>query len=189
MNIYTVREEMLNILTNIDTLHEELDEIRSLNDSERSYDDEEALEKQIDAYEDTIESLEWDLSEVVEEIVKDIKNLTCDANAFCNQKNEFAAKERWAKDCIERRKEILNWFMKMNGERKVKTELWNVSIQKNGGLRGIEVNCKPEDLPERFRQTKIEYTLDQIEARQALDAGEQGLPFQYRPQGEHIVIR
>lgn len=188
MDIYTVREELLTILNNIDSLQEQLDDIRA-SKPEGWKEDEEALLMQVDAYEDTIESLEWDLSEIVQELVKDIKNLTAKANAFKAEKDKFACKERWAKERIDRENDILMWLMKSYGERKVECDLWDVSIRKNGGFPGIELTCEPDKLPERFRVEKTEYKLDLYQARQALDAGEENLPFRYKPQGEHIVIR
>lgn len=188
MNVYTVRDELLAILNNIDALHEQLDDIRGTT-HEGMKEEEEAVQMQIDACEDTIESLEWDLSEIVREIVKDIKNITAKGNAYRAQKEEFALKERWAKERVARETDILMWLMKSYGEKKVDAGLWDVSIQKNGGLRGIEVMCTPDRLPERFRIAKTEYKLDSIEARKALDAGEENLPFYYKPQGEHITIR
>lgn len=188
MDVFKVREEILSVLNNIDALQEELKDIK--NAAYEGYkDDAEALEQQIDVYEDTIESLDWDLSEIVQEIVKDIQNLNCMADAYGRQKGEFAAKERWARERVIREKDMIAWIMRSYGERKVPTELWNVSLQKNGGLKGIELKCTPDRLPDRFRIEKKEYLLDSIEARKALDAGETDLPFYYKPQGEHIVIR
>lgn len=189
MNIYKVREEVLNILNNIDTLEEELTAMRANRDDERNKEDEAAVELQIDAYEDTLESLEWDLSEICEEIIKDKKNHDSLASAFCKQKSDFAIKERWAKERSERDSEMLMFILKTHGKKKVTGDLFTTSIQKNGGLRGIDLRCSPENLPERFRITKTEYLLNQYEARKALDAGESELPFEYKPQGEHIVIR
>lgn len=187
MNIYKVREEVLNILNNIDTLEEELTDLRSNRD--RDYESEVALEHQIDAYEDTLESLEFDLAELVEEIVKDKKNHDSMASAFGKEKADFALKERWAKERSGRDSELLMFIMKTHGKRKITGDLFTTSIQKNGGLRSIDLRCSPENLPERFRITKTEYLLNQYEARKALDAGESELPFEYKPQGEHIVIR
>ena len=187
MDIYTVSNEVLQILNNIDSLQEEL---KILKDSrERDYESEESIERQIDAYEDTLESLEWDLKDLVEEIVKDIKNTQCEKDAFSSQKSIFAAKERWAAERIDRENELLKWILKSNGEKKVKGDLFTVSIQKNGGLRGIEYCCSPDNLPEQYRITKTEYLPNQFEIRKALDAGVETNLFRYKPQGEHISIR
>lgn len=189
MDAYKVRNEVLSILNAIDDLKDEMNAVKDLEWGENWRQDSEAMEQQIDAYEDTIESLEWDLSEIVEELIKDARNNEAEAAAMEREEKFFARKKRWALERAENDRKLAQYTMERRDEKKVKGDLFSVSIVKNGGKRGIQLICDPKDLPERFRTEKVEYSLNQEEARKALDAGEDGLKFYYKPQGEHLSIR
>ena len=188
MNPYFVKNDVLSILDNIESLQEELVSIRAIK-SANVENEAAVIEQQIDAYEDTIESLEWDLGEIVEEVVKDILNNELEAGVMESQEKEFCRKKTNALARANRDKELLKFIFASRGERKCQTEHFKVSIQKNGGKRGIEVFADLESLPEQFVTVKQVYTPNKDEIRKALDSGIETNLFAYKPQGEHVVIK
>lgn len=80
---------------------------------------------------DTLESLEFDVEEKTENIVKLLRNMDAEREAYAREKARFAEKEQAIKKKQEWLKDYLYANMKALGREKVETELFKVSIRKN----------------------------------------------------------
>ena len=71
------------------------------------------------------------IEEKSDNYVKMIKNLDADVEAYKNQEKQFNKKRKTAENKISWLKKSLQASMEQTGRKKVKTELFTISIQKN----------------------------------------------------------
>ena len=71
------------------------------------------------------------IEEKSDNYVKMIKNLDADVEAYKNQEKQFNKKRKTAENKISWLKKNLQSSMEQTGRKKVKTELFTISIQKN----------------------------------------------------------
>ena len=150
---------------------------------ERLYDD----ELPEDALIDTLDSIEGAIEDKAEGYSKIIRQFDADIESI--KEEEARLKQR--RTALENRKEMLkgNLFntMKTVGLSKIKTPLFTVSIQKNGGKRALILDIPVEELPEAFQ--KVTIAADNDALRQWLGDSE-SCPFCHlAEQGESLRIR
>lgn len=146
-----------------------------------------ATQEEVDTAKDTLESLEYDLADKVEGIVKAIKNHQAAAEALKKESDLFAQRSTAEQNKAKRSKEFLHQMMLTAGKDKVQTDLFKVSIVKNGGKNPIKVMVPAEELPVRFRVTEYKPNMDEI--REFLEEGNTSDSFQLEERGTHLSIR
>jgi hypothetical protein len=137
---------------------------------------------------DTLDSIEAVIEEKADSYAKILRQFDADIENIKAEENRL--KQR--RISLEGRKDFLksNLFtaMKAVGLTKIKTPLFTVNIQKNGGKRALVLDVPVEELPDCFR--KIEYKADTEALRQWLDGAEDNCPFCHlEEQGESLRIR
>lgn len=174
MNLFEVNE-------NIDRLLQMMDEAQT--------------EEEAQLYRDTIESLEFDLEDQLENMVKSIKNLEADRKAYREQIDFFQDKDASVQKKIDRRKQLIKSVMEHREKQKVKAGVFDLRIQTNGGKRGIIYFVEPEHLPEKLSSSRVVITPSEDNIRALLDSGAteyDGVPieryFKYKEKGTHLRI-
>lgn len=137
---------------------------------------------------DTLDCLEGAIEDKADSYARILRQIDADID---NIKAE-EVRMRSRRMALESRKEFLksNLYstMKAIGLTKIKTPLFTVNIQKNGGKRALVLDVPVEELPECFR--KVEYKADTEALRQWLDGAEDNCPFCHlEEQGESLRIR
>ena len=97
---------------------------------------------------DTMEAMDFAIEEKAEGYVKVIRNMEGSVNAFKLEIDRLTDKKRHLEDSIKRLKTNLQESMVTLGKRKIKTDLFQISIQKNGGAIPVIVDVPVEDLPD-----------------------------------------
>lgn len=91
--------------------------------------------EEVDEITEELEEMANNLNIAIEEksdnYVKMIKNLDADVEAYKNQEKQFNKKRKTAENKISWLKKNLQSSMEQTGRKKVKTELFTISIQKN----------------------------------------------------------
>ena len=91
--------------------------------------------EEVDEITEELEEMANNLNIAIEEksdnYVKMIKNLDADVEAYKNQEKQFNKKRKTAENKISWLKKNLQASMEQTGRKKVKTELFTISIQKN----------------------------------------------------------
>jgi hypothetical protein len=137
---------------------------------------------------DTLDSIEAVIEEKADSYAKILRQFDADIENIKAEENRL--KQR--RIALEGRKDFLksNLFtaMKAVGLTKIKTPLFTVNIQKNGGKAPLVITAKTTDeLPTEFVIAKVEPNKEYI--REYLEAGNE-LPFAYiGEQGESLRIR
>ena len=119
--------EIMEILMDSDCSEQEIAEI--LENSETSL----SIDQKAENYCRFIKNLESDITSIQTEIARLDKRMT----VFQNR--------------IKGLKESLKTSMEITGKTKITTDLFTISIQKNGGKRAMDVIADVEDLPEEMR--------------------------------------
>lgn len=131
---------------------------------------------------DTLESIEGEIEDKADNYAMIIKNLLASAEAKEIEAKKMAEKANAEKNRAKLLKQNLYEIMKETGKTKFKTDLFNFSIQKNGGKQALTVDGK---VPEEYCKL-IE---DNEKIRKALENGEV-LEFAHlEPRGEGVRIR
>jgi predicted nuclease with TOPRIM domain len=150
---------------------------------ERLYDDELPEEAVID----TLDSLEAEIEDKAEGYSKIIRQFDADIESI----KEEEARLRSRRTALENRKELLkgNLFnaMKTVGLSKIKTPLFTVSIQKNGGKRSLVLDVEPDKLPAELQKVTIAANNDAL--REWLGEAESCEYCHLAEQGESLRIR
>ena len=150
---------------------------------ERLYDD----ELPEDALIDTLDSLEGAIEDKAEGYSKIIRQFDADIESI----KEEEARLRSRRTALENRKELLkgNLFnaMKTVGLAKIKTPLFTVSIQKNGGKRSLVLDVEPDKLPAELQKVTIAANNDAL--REWLGEAESCEYCHLAEQGESLRIR
>lgn len=136
---------------------------------------------------DTLDSIEGAIEDKAEGYCKIIKQLEADAQAI--KEEEMRLRER--RIVYENRKERLkqNLFdtMKATGIPKIKTTLFNVGIQKNGGKRRLVLDIEAGMLPAYYRE--VEYKVNNDRLRESLGDAEKNEWCHLEEQTESLRIR
>lgn len=108
----------------------------------------------------------------IDGVARMIRNWTSDAEAWRNEEKRFSDKRRAAENRIKHIKLYAKSCLEGAGLDKLKTSLFTVAIQKNGGVAPLNlcVDLDPKTLPERFQKITVEANSPAI--REALESGE-----------------
>ena len=140
---------------------------------------------------DTLEGVQGEYEVKLESYCKVIKNLEADIEALKNEAKRLTDKRKLLENNIDRLKKVMFDSMKATGTAKVKGQLFNVSIQKNGGK--IPVNYDKDNknitahLPDNLVIVTETPALDAI--RELLEAGKVVEGFTLGERGESLRIK
>ena len=137
---------------------------------------------------DTLDCLEGSIEDKAENYGKIIRQIESDISHIRDEEVRLAKRRKSLESRREFLKDSLFTAMKAVGLKQIKTPLFTVNIQKNGGKRALVLDVPVEELPECFR--KVEYKADTEALRQWLDGAEDNCPFCHlEEQGESLRIR
>lgn len=97
---------------------------------------------------DTLEAMDYAIEEKADGYVKVIKNMEGSVNAIKLEIDRLTDKKRHLEESIKRLKTNLQESMIAMDKRKIKTDLFQISIQKNGGAIPVIVDVPVEQLPD-----------------------------------------
>lgn len=142
---------------------------------------EEVLLDTLDCLEGAIEDKADSYARILRQIDFDIDNIKAEEVRMRNRRMALESRKEFLKS-------NLYSTMKAVGLTKIKTPLFTVNIQKNGGKAPLVITAKTtEELPTEFVIAKVEPNKEYI--REYLEAGNE-LPFAYiGEQGESLRIR
>lgn len=137
------------------------------------------------AYQDTLEGLQGELDDKVEQWCHAIKNQEGERDAIKAEADRLKAKAASLDKQIERMKRTLQMYMVAANRKKAGNTI-KASIVKNGGKAPLEIDIKPEELPEIFRKVTIDADKEAI--RMALEDGKTYSWARIGERGEHLNI-
>ena len=181
MNLYFVKNDIMNLLAERASLIEERRLAEGL--------DADVLSEKIIAIDDTLESLDYDVIELLSEVIKDIRNRKANIDAYKREEDNFKARRFNEEAVVDSEEAFVKMVMENNDIPRFDSpdNLFHPAIVKNGGKLPIEYNVKtPAELPEEFRTSKTVYKADDIAIREFLDAGGVSDLFQYGERGTHL---
>jgi hypothetical protein len=137
---------------------------------------------------DTLDCLEGSIEDKAENYGKIIRQIESDISHIRDEEVRLAKRRKSLESRREFLKDSLFTAMKAVGLKQIKTPLFTVNIQKNGGKAPLVITAKTtEELPTEFVIAKVEPNKEYI--REYLEAGNE-LPFAYiGEQGESLRIR
>lgn len=108
----------------------------------------------------------------IDGIARMVRNWTSDVESWKAEEKRFADKRRASENRIKHIKLYAKACLEGAGLEKLKTTLFTVAIQKNGGVAPMNlcVDLDPKTLPERFQKITVEANSPAI--REALESGE-----------------
>lgn len=119
---------------------------------------------------DTIEAVQGEYEDKIETYCKIIKNLEADIPAITAECERLARKQKTIENRIKALKDRMMQSMYDTGMRKVKGNLFTVSIQKNGGKQPVIIDTdRVEDIPAELTVVKVTPSVTEI--RKWLEAG------------------
>lgn len=112
---------------------------------------------------DTMESLEGDIEDKADGYAKIIRNLEGNASAITAEMQRLAERIATIEAGVKRLKNNLQQAMVAMDKRKIKTDLFTFSVQKNGGKLPVILDVKStEELPDDLVKVKEEPDMDAI---------------------------
>lgn len=97
---------------------------------------------------DTMEAMNYAIEEKADGYVRVIKNLQGSVDAIKLEIDRLTVKKKHLEDSIQHLKTNLQDSMVAMDKRKIKTDLFQISIQKNGGALPVIVDVPVEKLPD-----------------------------------------
>ena len=143
--------------------------------------DEETSAEQLEG---AFENIKDELHVKVENYARIIKNTQAEVEAYKEELARMTAKRRSLENNIERMKEAAEYAMRLQGEKKVKGELFTLAIQKNPP--SLKIDIEPEELPQEFQTITISPNKEKIKA--AIKNGK-AIEWARLEQGESLRIR
>lgn len=134
--------------------------------------------------EGAFENIKDELHVKVENYARIIKNTQAEVEAYKEEVARMTAKRRSLEDNIERMKKAAEYAMWLQGEKKVKGELFTLAIQKNPP--SLKIDIEPEELPQEFQTITISANKEKIKA--AIKEG-RAIEWARLEQGESLRIR
>lgn len=114
---------------------------------------------------DTMEALDYAIEEKADGYAKVIKNLEASVVAIKTEQERLTARRNLLEGNVKRLKENLQESMIATGKRKFKTDLFNFTIQKNGGKAPVIMDIKDtSELPDDLVRITEAPDLDAIRA-------------------------
>ena len=143
--------------------------------------DEETSAEQLES---AFENIKDELHVKVENYARIIKNTQAEVEAYKEEVARMTAKRRSLENNIERMKEAAEYAMRLQGEKKVKGELFTLAIQKNPP--SLKIDIEPEELPQEFQTITISPNKEKIKAAIKEGKAIEGARLE---QGESLRIR
>ena len=186
MNGYFVRQDVLDILEQM----AELQEMQRGLATKPEHMSLEEIADQIQACKDTIESLGYDLEQLAEWLVGNVRNNEMQAAAFKAEAEIWKTKQYKAELRAKSGKEFLHYLMDKVGQKKMNAGKFSLTIANNGGKLPISYNVDDmQDLPSKFRIKTVTYKADDAAIRDFLDNGGKSKYFEYGQRGTSLRIR
>ena len=136
---------------------------------------------------DCLDQISLEYEEKVDAYGRIIKNLTSNIEAIKEETKRLKEKQSTIENSLKRLKEAIYNSMLAIGERKIKTNLFTFSIQKNGGNLPVILDAGIEELPDEFVITEKKPNLKAI-ARYIEETGDV-TQFHFGERGESLRIR
>lgn len=186
MNGYFVKQDVLDLLDRIAEL-QEMQKGLSEKPEHMSF---EEIAEQIQSCKDTIESLGYEVEELLEWIIGDVRNNEMDAATAKTEAGIWKNKQYKAEMRAKTGKDFVQYIMTKLGQKKMPAGIFNVSLVKNGGKLPIVFNVDdPSQLPAKFRKKQVIYKPDDEAIREYLDAGGKSKYFEYGERGTGLRYR
>lgn len=138
---------------------------------------------------DTLDSIEGAIEEKADGYAMIMRELEADASKLKEEETRLRNRRTVLENRKERLKTNLYESMKMLGKTKFKTTLFSFGIQKNGGKRGLILNCSVDKLPPELQKVTIEANNEALREYLKEHNTESCEYAQLAPQGEHLSIR
>lgn len=130
------------------------------------------------------ENIKDELHVKVENYARIIKNVQAEVEAYKEEVARMTAKRKSLENNIGRMKEAAEYAMRLQGETKVKGELFTIAIQKNPP--SLKIDIEPEELPQEFQTITITPNKEKI--KEAIKEGKD-IKWARLEQGESLRIR
>lgn len=98
---------------------------------------------------DAMQNSQEELSIKLENYCKFIKNMEADAKAFKEEEQRLAARRKTLENTIERAKKAMHYAMDVAGEKKIKGNLFTISLQNNPASVVLDEQYM-ENIPEKY---------------------------------------
>ena len=130
-----------------------------------------------------------------------VRGITAYADALKAEESALRDKRKAAENAIARLKDRLMDYMRERGVRELRGATWKAALQRNGGLRPMDLLVAPEELPAAFQLHRVEANWPAIRAALGVVLpppeigasmtlpGAVGPDVNVQPVGEHVRIR
>lgn len=139
--------------------------------------------------EDTINDTEEELEVKADGYARIIRNLEGNVDALDKEIKRLQAKKKACQNGITRLKDNLQAAMTMLKKPKIKTDLFTISIQKNGGALPVIVDVPTEDLPDECVIVEEKPNLTTIAKLLGNDPDKYGKLAHFGDRGESLRIK
>lgn len=130
---------------------------------------------------------DMDFNEVADDFCKIIREMDLDAEKRISEGKRLIESGQEMISRANGLKEYLKDSMIMTDNKKIKTELFTLSVCKNGGKTPIDID--EENVPQDYKQEVVTYKVDSNKIREQLDEG-QTLSFaRFKERGTHLRIK
>lgn len=137
-----------------------------------------------DAFADTMEAIEGSIEDKADGYAKVIGELSARAEALSKEADRLSSRKKAIENNIKRMKENLTQCMVAIDKRKIKTDLFSFSVQKNQA--SVKFNIPEDQIPDDYMRIKKEP--DKTSIKKAIEAGEP-ITWAYLEQSEGVRIR
>jgi prefoldin subunit 5 len=188
-NLYVVDNNLEQLQAQLDEVNRQIDMLNEEPNPDPDSEYVQGLLREKQLLEDTIESLRYEFEELLEEMVKGIRNLEADKDAYKREMEYYRRKKDEADASITKRKAFIRFLMDKRDTKLVKAGNFTLQIKTNGGKTPLLYYVRPENLPAEFRKESVTYKADDEAIRAFLDAGGESECFQYGSRGTNLNIR
>ena len=148
------------------------------------------LEGEVDidtaSFHEALDAITTERDKKLDTIVEMIHESEANHDARLRQAERMLERAKAARRATVRIKSFLEYWFKATGTKRVETDRFTISIQKNGGERPLRLTA---EVPDKFTHTVSKVVPDQDKIRKALDSN-QTLPFaEYGERGTHIRLK
>ena len=134
---------------------------------------------------DTMDSIVDAINDKAEGYAQVIRQIKADIEANKKERDRFEARIKAYQSNLGTISQRLVEAMNETNQRKIKTQLFTISVAKNGGKQQISID--QDNLQADVFKVKREPDTDKI--RERLEAGEKVLGAELKPRGEHLLIK
>lgn len=128
-----------------------------------------------------------DFKDVADDFCKIIREMDLDADKRISEGKRLIESGQEMLSRANGLKEYLKDSMIMTDNTKIKTDLFTLSVCKNGGKTPIEVD--DENVPQEYKQEVVTYKVDSNKIREKLEEGQKLTFARFRERGTHLRIK